>query len=219
MQMRIRRRVKIVLLRTGLYYPLNLLRDIPDVLRWLSSGCAGFAPHPIKMMVVGAYLRRFSLGEFVESGTLDGETLGYISRRGVRCTSIELSRELYEAALVRFDNDSNVRLVQGDSAQQIPLILNELKTAALFWLDGHDSGGVTACAEKSTPISGELQAILSHPVKGHVILIDDARLFNGSHDYPTLDDLLRVIRDDGNYSAEVSIDIIRLVPRALPSGL
>jgi len=46
------------------------------------------------------------------------------------------------------------------------------------------------------------------------VLIDDARYFDGTNDYPHLDDLLHVIREDGSYSAEVSADIVRLVPRA-----
>jgi hypothetical protein len=46
-------------------------------------------------------------------------------------------------------------------------------------------------------------------------LINDARYFDGTNDYPNLDDLLRVVREDGSYSAEVSTDIIRLVPRVV----
>lgn len=58
-----------------------------------------------------------------------------------------------------------------------------------------------------------LKAILNHPIKQHVILIDDARCFDGTNGYPYLDDLLRVIGEDGSYIAEVSTDIIRLIPR------
>jgi hypothetical protein len=52
----------------------------------------------------------------------------------------------------------------------------------LFWLDGHFCGGVSAHGDKGTPILEELNLILSHRVKEHVILIDDARLFNGTFD-------------------------------------
>ena len=159
-----------------------------------------------------SYLKRFSMDEFVETGTNYGDTLDYISRRGVRCRSIELSRELYKGALVRFNDRKNVTLLQGDSAQKLPEILKDINTPALFWLDGHYSGGNTACGVKGTPILDELQAIFSHPVTKHVILIDDARFFDGNHDYPKLDEVLRAIREDARYSAEVSIDIIRIVP-------
>jgi hypothetical protein len=103
--------------------------------------------------------------------------------------------------------------VQGDSGKKLPELLNGKYRRALFWLDGHYSSGVTARSEVDTPIIVELEAILGHPIKQHVILIDDARRFDGTNNYPHLDDLLRIIREDGSYIAEVSIDIIRLVPR------
>jgi hypothetical protein len=60
----------------------------------------------------------------------------------------------------------------------------------LFWLDGHYSGGVTGIGSLETPIIKELQTIFNHPLsKKHVILIDDARLFNGTRDYPKIEEL------------------------------
>jgi hypothetical protein len=150
---------------------------------------------------------------FVETGTYLGDTLSYVANSGVQCTSIELSQELYEAACKRFSACTNVRLVQGDSGQKLPVLLNTINKKVLFWLDGHYSSGITERAETDTPISAELKAILRHPIKQHVILVDDARCFDGTNNYPHLDDLLRVIREDGSYSAEVSLDIIRIVPR------
>lgn len=161
------RKTKQFLIKTGLWYPLNKLRSIPETMHWLKSGC----------------------------------------------TSIELSEELYQAACMRFKSCRNVRLLRGDSGQKLPGLLKEINEPTCFWLDGHYSAGVTASAETHTPVSAGLKAIFAHPNKKHVILIDDARCFGGSNDYPHLDDLLRVIREDGNYSAEVSTDIIRLVPR------
>lgn len=215
--MRMRSHVKRLLLRSGLYYPLDFARAMPDIVRWLRSGCSGFAPHAIKMMVVMSYLKRFGASEFVETGTCLGETLGYISRTGAHCTSIELSSELYGHALTRFNEATNVKLLQGDSAQRLPEVLRGIDTPTLFWLDGHYSGASTAHGTASTAIAGELAAILNHSIKKHVILIDDARLFDGNHDYPKLDEVLRCIREDGSYNVEVSVDIIRLTPRAQPA--
>jgi hypothetical protein len=206
--------VKRLLLRSGAYYPLRLMKAMPQIVHWATSGCTGVAPHPVKMMVVKSYLKRFQVDQFIETGTSLGETLGYIARTGVRCTSMELSEELYAHALVRFKKAKNVKLLLGDSAQKLPEILKGIDTPALFWLDGHFSGDHSAHGTTSTAISDELAAILDHPVKKHVILIDDARLFDGNWDYPKLDETLRAIRQDGHYSAEVSVDIIRLTPRA-----
>ena len=213
--MKIKMQIKHILSSSGLWYPLDLSRRTPEILQWLGSGCSGFAPHPIKRMVIGYYLKMFSIYDFIETGTYLGDTLGYVAKSGVQCTSIELSQELYEAACKRFSGYKNVRLLQGDSGQRLPELLNEIFKPVLFWLDGHYSSGITARAETQTPISVELKAILSHSVKEHVILIDDARCFDGKNDYPHIDDLLRIIREEGSYCAEVSTDIIRLVPRAL----
>lgn len=203
------------LIGSGIWYSLNLLRNIPAILQWLRSGCNGLAPHPIKLMIITSYLKRFSIDNFVETGTYLGDTLGYFAKKGIWCTSIELSKELYQAACTIFEARKNVRLVQGDSSHRLPELLQEISNPVLFWLDGHYSSGLTASAKTHTPISAELKAILNHPIKQHVILIDDARYFDGTNDYPHLDDLLRVIRDDGTYSVEVSTDIIRLVPRVM----
>lgn len=201
-----------VLIRLGLWYSLNLVRKVPGILGWLRSGCRGSPPHPIKLMIVGSYLRQFSIAHFVETGTYLGETLGYVAQQGVRSTSIEIGTELYQAACKRFKRYENVRLVQGDSAQKLPEVLKEIERPTLFWLDGHYCVGISARAESQTPILAEVESILYHPIKKHVVLIDDARLFDGSNDYSYLDDLLRLIRQDGNYTAEVSADIVRLVP-------
>lgn len=207
--------IKQYLIGLGLWYPLNLLRRTPEIVHWLRSGCSEVAPHPVKMMVVQSYLKRFAIDEFIETGTYLGDTLAHIARSGIRCTSIELSRALYEAACDRFSGHKNVTLVQGDSGQVLPELIKDIDRPALFWLDGHYSSGITASAGTHTPINAELQAILNHPVKQHVTLIDDARCFDGRSDYPHLDDLLRVVREHGAYDAEVSADIIRLIPRAV----
>lgn len=206
-------KMKQFLIGAGLWYPLTFVRLIPEILNWLKSGCSGVAPHVIKMMAVKSYLRKYVINEFVETGTHLGETLGYIAESGVRCSSIELSQEFYTAACKRFHGRKNVSLMQGDSGQKLPILLAELTTSALFWLDGHYSAGNTACAGIASPISIELKAILNHSVKQHVILIDDAHCFNGMDGYPYLGDLLLEILNNGNYTAEVSIDIIRLIPR------
>jgi len=211
--MQVKYNAKQLLIRLGLWAPLNLIRSIPGTYHWLRTGCSGAAPHPIKMMAVRSYLNSFSIGIFVETGTFLGDTLAHIAKTGVECASIELSPELHKTARNRFHRYKNVRLLLGDSGEIVPELLKEINQPVLFWLDGHYSAGVTASADIHTPVSAELSAILNHPIKNHVILIDDARCFDGTNGYPHLDELLRVVRDDGNYSAEVSIDIIRLTPK------
>lgn len=42
-----------------------------------------------------------------------------------------------------------------------------------LWLDAHYSGGTTAKGKKSSPLKDELEIIKKHPIKNHIILIDD----------------------------------------------
>ncbi len=56
--------------------------------------------------------------------------------------------------------------------------------------------------------------MLNHELRNHVVLIDDARGFNGTHDYPRIDDLRDTVlklRPDLTFTVEH--DIIRMVPR------
>jgi hypothetical protein len=210
--LKIRNVIKQSLVKLDLFHPVNLVRELPRILRWMTSGCSGAAPHPIKMMIVRSYLAKYSLQRFIETGTYLGDTLDYVSKSGAYCTSIELSQDLYEAAGRRFNRHKNVTLIQGDSGKELPKLIADIQEPTFFWLDGHYSSGITASAEAATPVSIELNAILNHPVKRHVILIDDVRCFGGENDYPHLDELLRVVRADGCYGVEVSADIIRLTP-------
>lgn len=207
--------IKKLLIRCGVYYSLNYMRQIPSIFRWLNDGCSKPAPHAVKMNIVRSYLRAFGLKKFVETGTYLGDTLEYISREGVDCISIELSDELYKNASWRFKDAKNVQLLHGNSASVIPQVLEGMNNSALFWLDGHYSGGITAKGEQDSPISIEIEAIHKFSEYQHVILIDDARCFDGTNGYPHLDDLLHEIRQKGLYDAVVSADIIRLTPRPL----
>ena len=90
-------------------------------------------------------------------------------------------------------------------------ILKGVDKPALFWLDSKYSGGITAKGAKETPICEELQAVLSHPVEGHVVLISDARCFTGTNDYPTLAALRKLVAEKSDrYTVDVAEDIIRI---------
>lgn len=211
----IKTKLKHQLSHMGLFPVLDLVRRIPEILGWLRSGCIGAAPPPVKRMVLKAYLKRYSLKTFFETGTYFGDTTAYIaSCKAVRVTSIELDPSYYAMARDRFSSESNVTILNGDSGEVLPPLVRELDGPALFWLDGHYSGANTGKGGTDTPVSIELESILSSPVSGHVILIDDAHCFDGSQDYPYLEELLNTVRQKGMYDIEVTADIVRLTPRS-----
>jgi len=205
--------IKWFLSRTGIWPYLEIARWFPAYLRWLRDGSCGSAPPPIKRIVISAYLRRFQLQRFVETGTHHGDTLAIVANDPRnQCTSIELSPLYAQRARLCFGKYPNVNILEGDSGLLMPQVVKALDKPCLFWLDGHYSAGDTAKGQKNTPISQELAAVFASPIQGHVVLVDDIRLFNGTHDYPFLDALLQSVRETGCYNIEISLDIARFTP-------
>ena len=125
--------------------------------------------------------------------------------------TIELNRHLYEGARVRFSKFDNVSVFHGDSGEVLPRVLSDIDQPCLFWLDAHYSGGSTAKADLETPALLELVEILDHPVRQHVILIDDARKFSGTDSWPTIEALRSLVAGKRpDWVFEVRDDIVRI---------
>jgi hypothetical protein len=94
-----------------------------------------------------------------------------------------------------------------------PRVLASIQQPALFWLDAHYSGGVTALGDTVSPISSELDVVLGHAVKGHVVLVDDAREFHNSagSGYPGVEVVAAAARKY-NYAMSEKDDIFFLIP-------
>jgi 16S rRNA A1518/A1519 N6-dimethyltransferase RsmA/KsgA/DIM1 with predicted DNA glycosylase/AP lyase activity len=65
-----------------------------------------------------------------------------------RIWSIELDKILFELARKKFQSESHIKIIQGDSGTVLPELLNKLTDPDIFWLDAHYSGGKTAKVEK-----------------------------------------------------------------------
>jgi len=115
--------------------------------------------------------KKYDLHYFVETGTYAGEMIKYVNARHnwFRIYSIELSERLAKRAMKLFDAVENVSIWQGSSDEMLKK-LNPLRPA-LFWLDAHACGGVTARGKKITPILEELDSVVNDI--DHVIVIDD----------------------------------------------
>ena len=173
-----------------------------------------------KRQIIDTYKQKFELNIFVETGTFLGDTIFYFKNKFEELYSIELSEDLANRAKQRFINDKNITIIQGDSANVLSSLLQSLNERALFWLDGHYSSEfyyngeyiITAKSDKNTPIEQELDILLSSEFTD-IILIDDARLFIGVHDYPTIEAIKGKVKTSGkNYSVFIDTDIIHIVP-------
>lgn len=191
-------------------------KRIEDTLvEWKKRGRPVPAPSCFKQKVVMDYGKRFGLHTLVETGTYRGEMVYAAKDAFSRIYSIELSRKFYERAKSLFSGYGHITIYRGDSSAVLPKILESADEPCLFWLDAHYSGGDTAKGESDTPIWAELESIAKHKVKGHVILIDDARDFTGKNGYPTLKELEGFCKKRfPKHSMSVEDDIIRITPVA-----
>lgn len=188
-------------------------RECTDVARWTLTGHPPPAPHPVKRAMVRRYARRHGCRVLVESGTFEGDMVEGVRRSFDRVISIELDEDLARRARARFAEHPSVAIVQGDSGQILRDVLAGIDRPCVLWLDGHYSAGVTARGSSDTPIALELAHVGAHPLRGrHVVLIDDARLFTGAGDYPTLEWVEAWARSAGYPGAEVVDDVIVIAP-------
>ncbi len=178
---------------------------------WKTNGGALPMPHFGKQQVVWEYAARFGLRVFVETGTYTGHMVYAMLDKCDEIYSIELDHRFAENAARRFAGYRHVHIVQGDSSRVLPRLLAEIHQPCLFWLDAHYSGSTTAKGEVETPILQELTCILGHEnAERNVLLIDDARCFDGTHDYAPLDEVKGLIlRRMPGWVVDVKDDIIR----------
>lgn len=165
---------------------------------------------------------RFTLKEFIETGTFRGESTEWALANFDYVLTIELDNENYVAATLRLqavekEHASSLDCWRGDSAELMPGALLQLDGRALIWLDAHCVAGQFG-DEDACPVLQELSAINKSEYK-HVILIDDAHCFHPPlpqhltpEAWPIIGDI-RVIASIGGYDTHVAHDIIIL---ALP---
>ncbi|KAB2852635.1 MAG: class I SAM-dependent methyltransferase [Ignavibacterium sp.] len=177
---------------------------------WIRDCKKGFTPHVIKQEVIRHFQKKYSIKTLVETGTFMGEMV-YAQRNNFeKIISIELSRELFNVAQKRLKKYKNVEIINGDSGKLLKQLVAKISDPAIFWLDGHYSGFETAKGDIETPIKQELGAILNSELN-HIILIDDARLFIGQNDYPTIEALKKyILSKKTNYMFNIEDDIIRV---------
>jgi hypothetical protein len=179
-------------------------------LQWRLAGRPVPPPPLVKQAIVKAYQQRFGSRVLVETGTFAGEMVNAMLGRFDRIYSIELDDTWHARAVARFANRPDVALLHGDSGTRLPDVLRVLVEPALFWLDAHYSGPITGRGLLDSPIVQELDAIAAHPVRSHVVLIDDMRDFNGTGGYPEAAALVADLRakhpDD---LVEIRDDVLR----------
>jgi len=163
-------------------------------------------PDSLKRETVIEYGRRFGLGTLIETGTFHGKMIkGVIGRFG-KIYSIDIAQHLIEE--VSKWVPSHVELICGDSSIELPKLLDNIDKRVLFWLDAHWCKNESGKGPVNCPILEELDTIFKHPY-GHVLLMDDARLY-GKDGWPTISEVrAKVLSVKPDWWFDVKNDIIR----------
>lgn len=201
------------ILALNIFSPIKAIYHRDQLNKWKNSPI-GPAPHILKQITIQEYQQQSKSAILVETGTFLGDMVAAQLNFFKTIYSIEVSYPLFIQAESRFSNHlSRVKLLQGDSGNLLPEIVKSLSEKAIFWLDGHYSGGITSKGESECPIIKELNSILPNTITyQHIILIDDARCFTGEGDYPSIDEIERLVsKINPKYSVKVESDIIRIL--------
>ncbi|MFT6165738.1 MAG: hypothetical protein ACJAV5_000966 [Vicingaceae bacterium] len=185
--------------------------DDKTITEWEKSGRTLPPPHIVKVKTVEHFQKKTQYSILIESGTFMGDMIQSQLDNFDKIYSIELSEKYWESAKIMFSDQPKVNLLLGDSGEVLHSLISEISEPAIFWLDGHYSGADTARGEKISPIYEELKAIFKSNIS-HCILIDDARLFNGTDDYPALENLKKfIVERRPEAKLEVDADTISVI--------
>lgn len=119
---------------------------------------------------------------FVETGTFRGDgvnkalTLGYD-----KIYSIELDKKRYKPLAQKFEDDDEVILIQGNSEEKFPELMDKINKRCTIFLDAHYCGDDGEKADKWSPIREELNYLKTHPIKNHTIILGDWACQNNTH--------------------------------------
>ena len=140
-----------------------------------------------------ALKERYGLVDFVETGTLVGHTAMWAAEHFKSVKTVDVNDT--------FKSAGKIESYHGDSAAFLESL--DVWAATLFWLDAHTN--------ESCPVLREIEAINRLSV-GHVILVDDARLFGQLPDWPSLKDVCYALMDNGRRVTEIIGDVIVATP-------
>ncbi|MBU4348411.1 FkbM family methyltransferase [Patescibacteria group bacterium] len=191
---------------------VDYIRNKKPIISWYLKNKPLPPSHFLKEQIVKNYAKKYKIKTFIETGTYKGIMLSAVKDIFEKLYSIELNATSFQNALIKFREDKQIKLLNGDSGKIMINVLKDINEPCLFWLDGHYSGKSTSKGEKNTPILQELKTILNHKIKNHIILIDDARLFTGKNDYPTIKELKYFVKNlNNNLRLKVKYDIVRII--------
>jgi hypothetical protein len=133
----------------------------------------------------------------IETGTYLGDSAELLGGFFSSVWSIERDSALYKGACQRFADNPRIQIVEGTSREKLADIVPPNGVPALFWLDAHYSGGITAGEDDPCPLLAEINVVRSaRDPRETIVLIDDARALVGEFDWPLVGDVVMAFGDE-----------------------
>lgn len=155
-------------------------------------------PHSwVKYRQLAALQRRTSADVLIETGTYLGVTTRRCARHFKRIETIELDPKLAKAAELFLKPFPHISVIQGDALRELPkciVRIGETERAIVF-LDGHFSGGNTACSDLSEPACDEIELFRGKTDQISGVIIDDFRTFGTQQGVPKKSELFKIIEE------------------------
>lgn len=175
-------------------------------------------PHSYsKYRQIIAAARRTGARVLVETGTYKGVTTRRCLPHFGKVITIELDTTLAAGAKSRFKSWQNCEVIQGDAAQEVARILEraDMDGDILFFLDGHFSGGDTACGQEPEPALDVLRTIAAKKKLVAGIIVDDFREFGTQGGWPTKTQLIAAAESlFAEFDLVVHLDQLLILRRA-----
>jgi hypothetical protein len=180
----------------------------------------GIIHHGAPTELILALKRESGIENFVETGTLVGDTAAWAANHFTRVVTIENEPERHKKAVERFGATTNVEVLLGESPGVLSKLF-DLTGPAMFWLDAHWMGinSGTGGDDHECPVLDEIASINSYSERD-IILVDDARLFSAPppspHDasqWPDLNAVVSALDNHGTRHVVLFEDALIAVPQ------
>jgi hypothetical protein len=153
--------------------------------------------------------------DFVETGTSIGATSKIASRFFQKVWTIEIDPNMHRRAKENLRGLTNVQQYLGDSAEILPHVFPNLDpNGAMFWLDGHYSGG-PKIGKTECPLLQEIEAINTRGDNFDCILIDNIGMMcrpphkpHAPDEWPTIRQVVETLKKNPKWSVTRYADVL-----------